>query len=550
VIHAAVPGQGSHIPVIMKAGDLSVNRIESWRPHSRQGLPMSNSDTQAAWRYHNGTKHPGGDLMNAHHFYDPMLNPLLFKIYEDLDTVPLPADTAHATLPALSAISTTVGPSAELQTPDSNMLMRVLHYSAGITKTLRFAGGEMPFRAAACTGALYHIEVYVVCGDLTGLSAGVYHYDPRGSALRRLREGDYRQALIDATGQEPAVANAPAILVYTDVFWRNAVKYQAREYRHAFWDSGTIIANTLATAAAFRLPARVVAGFVDESVSELLDLDPQREAAVAMVPLGHTPDSSAGAPPDVGPLGLATRPVSDYETDFPAIREMHEASSLKSRREVVAWRDDPWAIRPAAPSGTAVPLKPLTPEEIPQESIEAVIARRGSTRRFSRDPISLPQLSTMLNTATGEIPTDFMKRHRSALNDLYLIVNAVDGLQSGSYVHHGDSKTLELLSQGDFRRQAGHLALDQELGADASVNVYFAADLAPILERLGNRGYRAAQLEASIAAGRLYLAAYALRLSATGLTFYDDVVTDFLSPHARGKSVMFLVAVGKRARRR
>ena len=75
-------------------------------------------------------------------------------------------------------------------------------------------------------------------------------------------------------------------------------------------------------------------------------------------------------------------------------------------------------------------------------------------------------------------------------------------------------------------------------------------DLATVLERLGNRGYRAAQLEASIAAGRLYLAAYALRLSATGLTFYDDVVTDFLSPHAQGKSVMFLVAVGKRAKRR
>ena len=511
---------------------------------------MSNSDTKAAWRYHNGTKHPGGDLMSAHHFYDPMIKPLLFKIYEDLDPVHLPADTPHSTLPALSAISTTIGPSAELQTPDSNMLMRVLHYSAGITKTLRSAMGDMPFRAAACTGALYHIEVYVVCGDLVGLSAGVYHYDPRGAALRRLREGDYRQALIDATGQEHAVANAPAILVYTDVFWRNAVKYQAREYRHAFWDSGTIIANTLATAAACSLPARVVAGFVDESISELLDLDTQREVAVAMVPLGYAPDSGAVAPPDIGPLGLATRPVSDYETDFPAIREMHESSSLKSRREVVAWRDDPWAIRPGASPGTAVPLEPLAPEDLPQESIEAVITRRGSTRHFSRDPISLPQLSTMLNAATGEIPTDFVKQHGDALNDVYLIVNAVDGLESGSYVHHGDSKTLELVSQGDFRRQAGHLALDQELAADASFNAYFMLDLATVLERLGNRGYRAAQLEASIAAGRLYLAAYALRLSATGLTFYDDVVTDFLSPHAQGKSVMFLVAVGKRAKRR
>ena len=59
----------------------------------------------------------------------------------------------------------------------------------------------------------------------------------------------------------------------------------------------------------------------------------------------------------------------------------------------------------------------------------------------------------------------------------------------------------------------------------------------------------AAQLEASVTAGRVYLAAYALGLGATGLTFRDDAVTGFLSPHAKDKSAMFLVAVGKKVRR-
>ena len=49
---------------------------------------------------------------------------------------------------------------------------------------------------------------------------------------------------------------------------------------------------------------------------------------------------------------------------------------------------------------------------------------------------------------------------------------------------------------------------------------------------LCNRGYRAAQLEGGITGGRLYLAAYAQRFGATGLTFFDDEVTEFLSPHA------------------
>ena len=68
------------------------------------------------------------------------------------------------------------------------------------------------------------------------------------------------------------------------------------------------------------------------------------------------------------------------------------------------------------------------------------------------------------------------------------------------------------------------------------------------LERFGNRGYRAAQLEAAIMGGKFYLAAYAQRLGATGLTFFDDDVTEFFSPHAAGKSVMFLIGVGKSAK--
>ena len=92
--------------------------------------------------------------------------------------------------------------------------------------------------------------------------------------------------------------------------------------------------------------------------------------------------------------------------------------------------------------------------------------------------------------------------------------------------------------------------MEQELPVQASVNVYCLADLHSILARFGNRGYRAAQLEGGIIGGKLYLAAYAQRLGATGLTFYDDEVTAFFSPHAAGKSVMFLTAIGHPARKR
>ena len=70
------------------------------------------------------------------------------------------------------------------------------------------------------------------------------------------------------------------------------------------------------------------------------------------------------------------------------------------------------------------------------------------------------------------------------------------------------------------------------------------ADLPATFEELGARGYRAAQLEAGTVAGKVYLASYAHRLGATGLTFFDDEVERrFFSPDAIGKS-MLVVAVG------
>ena len=510
---------------------------------------MANQDIQAALHYHEGTKHPYGNLMDRWHSFDPMSPPLLFKIYSELEPIELPHDASPSDTPALAAISTTVPPSSSGQIPSIDTLARILHFSAGITKTIDYPWGPMSFRAAACTGALYHIELYIVCGDLPGLEAGVYHFDPHQTVLRLLRQGDYRSALVDASGNEDKVAHAPAIIVYTDVFWRNACKYQAREYRHTFWDGGTILANTLAMSSTCGMPAQVVGGFVDSAVNELLDLDTQREVALALLPLGHLPNSAVGASPQTVPLSFKTIPISDHEIEFPAIGEMHDASCLTNQEEVVSWRVESPLMEVPEPSGVVIPLKPPTEDELSQDPIESVILRRGSSRHFAQKPITFQQLSTVLERSSQGLPADFLKPFGATLNDIYLIVNAVDGLASGAYVFHRDSLSLELLSEGDFRYQAGYLGLHQELPADASVNLYLLSDLEPVLKRFGNRGYRAAQLEASIIAGKIYLAAYAQRLGATGLTFYDDGVTEFFSPHARGKSVMFLVALGKRARR-
>jgi SagB-type dehydrogenase family enzyme len=480
--------------------------------------------------------------------------PLPFKIYSNLPPIALPQDLSSSGMPALSALSTIATPAKSEVRVNLQTLAEIFYLSAGITRRRSYAGGEMLFRAAACTGALYHIDLYLVCDDIEGLDAGVYHFSPQDFSLRQLRHGDYQSALVSASGEEPAISNASCLIVSGSTFWRNAWKYQARAYRHCYWDNGTILANLLAAAAARNLPAKVVLGFVDATVSQLLALDRQREAPLSLVALGHSSEKRITLSPTIAPVVSETIPLSKSEVEYPEIRRMHEASSLESGAEAAVWREPETAkaeiIKIQRKTDNRLfPLQLLSDEEIPEDSIEDVITRRGSTREFSRASITLAELSSILDGATRGLRTDFLGAAET-LNDLYLIVHAVEDLPAGAYVFRRQERALELLKEGDFRRDAGYLGLGQEIPADCSVNIYFLTDLHRVFERFGNRGYRAAQLEAAIMGGKIYLGAYAQRLGASGLTFFDDDVTEFFSPDAAGKSVMFLIAVGKSAKRK
>jgi SagB-type dehydrogenase family enzyme len=514
---------------------------------------MDNRDLAAAWAYHDGTKHSFWSIRRNAHFLDWSNKPLPFKIYSSLSPRELPREAPPLDIPALVAISTpgpggTDGNLPDL--PDLNALVQLLYYSAGITKIKRYPGGEIHFRAASCTGALYEIELYLVCGDLPGLSSGIYHFNPQDLSLRRLRAGDYRGSVARATGREPAVAGAPVTVICTGTFWRNAWKYQARTYRHFGWDNGTILANLLATAAALGLPSRVVMGFVDDEINQLLGLDADREVAFSLVALGLT-SSPPPEPPAIEPLQLETVPLSASEVDYPAMREMHRASSLSSEAEARSWRGSTPEQKYPEAAGELIPLAPVRSDEGANEALGTVILKRGSTRRFARgEAISFGQFSTWLLSSSQSIPADFLEPSGAHLNEIYLIVHAIEGLHPGAYVFHRQARALELLKAGAFRVEAGYLGLEQELPADASATAFLIADLRSVLERYGNRGYRAAQLEAGIIGGKMYLAAYGQGFGATGLTFYDDDVINFFSPHAEGKSAIFHVAIGKSAKRR
>src|SRR6266446_5305768 len=296
-----------------------------------------NANAEAALNCHEATKHSYTSVRTNPHFLDFANQPLPFKIYPALEPSRMPTEVRQTGVAALSAIAAGV-PAHTNIAPDLQAVAQLLYLSAGITRQRKYSGGEIYFRAAACTGALYEVELYLVCGDLANLQAGVYHFAPAEFGLRRLRAGDYPSVLVDATGGEPAIARAPPTIVCTCTYWRNAWKYQARTYRHFGWDNGTLLANLLAVATALGLPAQVVCGFVDGTVNRLLDVDPLREVAFSLVALGHVAALPPPSPSEISALRLETVPLSQQEVDYPLMREMHAASSLDSAPKVETWR--------------------------------------------------------------------------------------------------------------------------------------------------------------------------------------------------------------------
>ena len=527
-----------------------------------------------AREYHERTKHSPRSVRESGRRLDFDNKPSPYKRYRDLHGVSLPDDPAAPAVPALEAIAVSdprppVSPPFP-ETPgalDRETLASLCHHACGVTKHLEFPDRTKAFRAAACTGALYHVDCYPVCGPLGDLDAGVYHYDPEHHRLDVLRPGDRRDRLAEATGSD-RVRSAPVTVVTTSTWWRNAWKYAERTFRHAFWDSGTVVANLLATAHGFGLPAEVELGFADEPVVELLGLDVAEEAPLELVTVGEGSDSStrdAGATDepepsettaesDIAPIDPDVAPYSPDPVAYPAIPAAWRAGVLDDGGAAAAWRETATETGPvgrrAPGDGERIPLDPVDRETASARPLGTTIQRRGSCREYAREDLSFRKLSTVLDRAFRGLPLALTADHDAILsyNDPYLLVNGIEGLESGVYQYHPEREALEQLRAGECRDEAGHLALGQRLGADAAVCAYFMTDLGAVVEALGDRGYRAAQFEAALTAGRLYLATYAHRdLGGTGLTFFDDAVTDFLSPRAAGQTPTFLYTLGRPA---
>jgi SagB-type dehydrogenase family enzyme len=482
-----------------------------------------------AAEFHQRTKHTWQRIRANSRGLDWGNHPFPFKLYPDLEPLPLPRELPESSLPATQVLSGHVPPAAS--TLDLAGLARLLFFSAGVTRILH----GVLFRAAPSAGALYPTELYAVCGPLAGLPSGVYHFEPAEFALRRLRDGDFR-ARLAAAATEPAIARLPLCLVLTGIPWRTTWKYGERGYRHLFWDAGAIVANLLAVAAAVGWDARVLLGFVDQEVAGLVGIGEPEEYPLALVTVAAPTAAEPTGSPPLEPISPRMRPLSRSPRSYPLGAAAQRAGELPSAKAVSAWRSQASTLR-AQPATRSLAAGDVGQDRA-ADTIETVILRRGSTRRFTRRPMPRGALGWAMAAATRAVPGDFVPPQATLLEH-FLAVHAVQGLPPGAY--RWNQGEFQLLRAGAERNHTRSLCLGQDLGGDAAATAFHCAQLNPILRALGARGYRAAQLEGGVAAERLQLAAFALGVGATGLTFLDDDVSAFFGTST---APMLTVAVG------
>lgn len=161
-------------------------------------------------------------------------------------------------------------------------------------------------------------------------------------------------------------------------------------------------------------------------------------------------------------------------------------------------------------------------------SLESVLAKRRTRRRFSPRGLDLGQLSQLLWAAQGV--TDPEHGYRTTPSGgavyplaVYTIVGqgGVERLDPGLYLHDVRDHRLTMVSQGELRDRVDKTMFDHSWVAAAPLNIIIAARYQPMVDKFGPLGRRYTDMEVGHMAENICLQAVAMDL-AVGLVVAFD----------------------------
>jgi len=183
------------------------------------------------------------------------------------------------------------------------------------------------------------------------------------------------------------------------------------------------------------------------------------------------------------------------------------------------------------------------------------IARRKSARTFNKQPLTLEELSQILQYSCGELPPTSEGRVRRAhpsgggrypIEAYVLVLTASPTLPAGVYHYNIQDHSLDVLWQRTFYLKDVQGLFLYDWIENASVAIVLTSTFNRSQGKYGERGYRYCLLEAGHIGQNFYLTSEALGVGccAMGGT-HDEALEEFLQIDGVTESVVYSLILGK-----
>ncbi|NMB79753.1 MAG: SagB/ThcOx family dehydrogenase [Methanomicrobiales archaeon] len=195
--------------------------------------------------------------------------------------------------------------------------------------------------------------------------------------------------------------------------------------------------------------------------------------------------------------------------------------------------------------------------EVPPLDLRAAIEQRRSVRTYSREPLTIEELTHLLWCTQGvqkvqgtqwTLRTVPSAGARHAF-ETYLLVNAVSGLEPGLYRYLALSHQLQQLDiDPTLALRVNTACFDQQFLLRCGVVFLWTAVPYRMTWRYGERGYRDLHLDAGHVCQNLYLAAEPVGCGVCAIAaFDDDAMNRILGIDGEEQLLIYLATVGKKA---
>jgi SagB-type dehydrogenase family enzyme len=156
--------------------------------------------------------------------------------------------------------------------------------------------GRIALKTSPSGGALHPVECYVMARNVSGLRAGVYHYEAASHSLELLQRGAPSRSIVKLLADQAWYGNAAFVVFMTGVFARTQWKYDyARAYRAVLMEAGHLCQTFCLTATWLGLAPFCTIAFADSKIEKLLRLDGISESVLYVAGAGARPERSRHA---------------------------------------------------------------------------------------------------------------------------------------------------------------------------------------------------------------------------------------------------------------